>query len=145
MAYHNCQFFNEGPDELRGKFTSWLDTVLPRAQNKYINASAKHPKVVSLSEEMLDIIADPINPYEALERPKNAFDFQEARLAAAFQELPLMRKEVLRLMFVEEMPTKEIAARLHISEEYVRQQKHRAFQKLRNSLAEGGDSPDDER
>jgi len=60
------------------------------------------------------------------------------RLAQAFSELSLMRKEVLRLLFVERMKPKEIAMLLRCSENYVNVQKKRALKELRQMLAEGG-------
>ncbi len=143
MPNKKLQYQYENNDELRGKFTRWLDVVLSRAKKKYIKANEKHFEEVSFDDDVLCATMDPHDPYEDIGKTNNEFDFQEARLAKAFQELPLMRKEVLRLMFVEELSTKEIAARLNISEEYVRQQKSRAFRKLRASLSEGGDDTND--
>ncbi len=141
MANHK-QHNHETKDEIRAKFTIWLDVVLSNAQKKYIKTYANRLDEVPLDDAMLSVLEDPQDPYEDIGKPKNDFDFQEARLAKAFQQLPVMRKEVLRLMFVEELSAKEIAARLNISEEYVRQQKSRAFRKLRSALDEGGDSDD---
>ena len=66
------------------------------------------------------------------------FDFAEERIAKAFSELPWMRREVLRLLFVELKKPREIAELLHCSEDYVSLQKTRALNKLRIELNEGG-------
>lgn len=66
-------------------------------------------------------------------------DFAEERLAKAFSELTLMRREVLRLLFVEEKTSEEIAKLLCISPNSVYQFKHQALDKLRNLLTEGAD------
>lgn len=50
-----------------------------------------------------------------------------------------MRREVLRLLFVEEKTPKEISALLHCSESYVYLQKSRALKKLRDVLLGGED------
>ena len=142
MLNNNHRSLREERDELRAKFTSWLEVILTNAQKKYIKASARRIETVPLDDEMLFYVEDPQNPFDCIEISENDFDFQEVRLATAFQELPLMRKEILRLMFVEELTTSEIAARLNISEAYVRQQKSRAFRKLRSALDEGDDGDD---
>jgi len=79
----------------------------------------------------------PHNPYVRIERSSNSFDFEEERLAKAFYELPLMRREVLRMLFVLEMTPEEISQKLRCSIDYVYKQKHRALKKLRSLLEEG--------
>lgn len=74
-----------------------------------------------------------------VESSQEAFDFEEEKLAQAFSALPLMRREVLRLLFVEELTPGEIAAKLHCSMNYVHKQKSRALQKLRAALTDGDD------
>ena len=64
------------------------------------------------------------------------FEFEEERLAYAFSKLPLMRREVLRLLFVEMKEPEEISEILHCSTNYVHLQKSRALKRLRELLAE---------
>lgn len=135
MANNN----NREKDLLRAKFTSWLSTTLVRARADYIDRLARQPLEVSLDSIPANLIADPKNPYEAVERNGSDFEFEEARLANAFAELPLMRREVLRLLFVEMKDPDEISAILHCSTQYVNLQKFRALKRLRELLMEGGD------
>lgn len=135
MANNN----NREKDLLRAKFTSWLSTTLIRARADYIDRLARQPLEVSLDSIPANLIADPKNPYEAVERNGSDFEFEEARLANAFAELPLMRREVLRLLFVEMKDPDEISAILHCSTQYVNLQKFRALKHLRELLMEGGD------
>lgn len=135
MANNN----NREKDLLRAKFTSWLSTTLIRARADYIDRLARQPLEVSLDSIPANLIADPKNPYEAVERNGSDFEFEEARLANAFAELPLMRREVLRLLFVEMKDPDEISAILHCSTQYVNLQKFRALKRLRELLMEGGD------
>lgn len=135
MANNN----NREKDLLRAKFTSWLSTTLIRARADYIDRLARQPLEVSLDSIPANLIADPKNPYEAVERNGSDFEFEEARLANAFAELPLMRREVLRLLFVEMKDPDEISAILHCSTQYVNLQKFRALKRLRELLTEGGD------
>ena len=126
---------------LRARFTLWLDTTLARASAKFrkqmTDKLAEEIDIVSYDAFPPDYIADPINPYDGIEIGIRDFDFAEERLANAFSELPLMRREVLRLLFVEMKTPREIATIMHCSEEYVRVQKNRAISKLRKMLEEG--------
>ena len=74
--------------------------------------------------------------YASVEKDPDAFNFEEERLAKAFYELPLMRREVLRLLFVCELTPEEISHRLHCSVNFVHLQKSRALKKLRDAMEE---------
>lgn len=123
-------------DELRARFTSWLNVTLRNATNMYYRSQKTQIETVPFEELPLEYRIDPTNPYERVERSADAFDFEEERLAKAFFELPLMRREVLRLLFVCEMTPEEISRRLHCSASYVRKQKFYALKKLRELLEE---------
>ena len=128
-------------DILRARFTLWLDTTLARASAKcraqMNDKFSENMEIVSMDAFPADYFPDPHNPYSNVEIGTPDFDFAEERLANAFSELPLMRREVLRLLFVEMKTPREIAAIMHCSEEYVRLQKNRAISKLRKMLEEG--------
>ena len=70
---------------------------------------------------------------------KDSFDFQEERLAEAFYKLPLMKRKILELLFIECIKPEEIASRLNCSSDYVYLQRKRAINKLRKELSMGGD------
>lgn len=128
-------------DVLRARFTLWLDTILARASAKYRTQMndklSETVEIVSIDAFPSDYFPDPKNPYSTVEIGTPNFDFAEERLSNAFLELPLMRREVLRLLFVEMKTPKEIAAIMHCSEDYVSLQKTRAISKLRKLLEEG--------
>ena len=69
-----------------------------------------------------------------------SFEFEEEKLANAFLSLPLMRKRVLEMLFIEELSDIEIAQNMNCSVKYVYDQKYLALQKLRKSL--GGETDD---
>jgi RNA polymerase sigma factor (sigma-70 family) len=71
--------------------------------------------------------------------PPNEFDFEEGRLAESFAKLPLMRRKVLTLLFVEGLSAEEIADRLNCSRDYVYKAKLRALKTLRYLLEGGGE------
>lgn len=85
------------------------------------------------------MIPDTKDYFNPIERSKTDFDFEEEKLAKAFSELSLMRREVLRLLFVEEKAPDEIARQLCISTNCVYQFKHQALAKLKRELMKGGD------
>lgn len=130
-------------DLLRVRFTSWLNKTLIRAKGRYVENHRQKLQTVSLEEIPSDLIPDPKDYYEQVEGRQTEFAFEEEKLANAFLELPLMRQEVLRLLFVEEKSPKEISEQLCCSENYVHLQKSRAIKKLREMLAgDGGDHSD---
>ena len=127
---------------LRARFTLWLDTTLARASARFREQMkdklAEEVDILSFDAFPSDYFADPINPYASIEIGVRDFDFAEERIAKAFSELPWMRREVLRLLFVEMRKPREIAEILHCSEDYVSLQKTRALNKLRIVLKDGG-------
>lgn len=134
---------NEADRELlRARFTLWLDKTLARASARFRDQMkdklADEIEIISFDAFPSDYIADPSNPYAVVEIGNRDFDFAEERIARAFSELPWMRREVLRLLFVEQKKPREIATILHCSEDYVSLQKTRALNKLRLVLNEGG-------
>ena len=64
----------------------------------------------------------------------DSFDFEEQRLAEAFRELPLMRRRILEMLFVEDLTPSEIAAKLHCSVQHVYNQRSLAIKRLRERL-----------
>lgn len=128
-----------GEDFIRARFTSWLNTTLIRARQKYLAKQKQKLDVISLDELPADLLEDPYDYFTGAERSQVDFIFEEEKLAKAFYDLPLMRREVLRLLFVEEKTPEEISKQLLCSVNYVHQQKSRALKKLRKVLLQGGD------
>lgn len=80
------------------------------------------------------LVASMTTPSQAFSR--NA---REARLVDALNELPDDQREAIRLRYVENMPSKEIAARLKKSDAAVRVMLTRSLKKLQDLL--GDDAP----
>ncbi len=135
MKKHIAEKNNE--DILRARFTKWIEKLLYNAKLTYIRDNQCKIETVSIETIGLGLVADPVDYFSTVEFKKDEFNFQEQRLAAAFRELPLLRKEVLRLVFVEELSTKEVAKKICCSEKYVTVLKSRAIKKLREKLTEG--------
>lgn len=127
---------------LRARFTLWLDKTLARASAKCRSKMEldmpDEESILSIEAFPNDFFADPRDPYAEIEIGVRDFDFAEERIVRALAELPLMRREVLRLLFVELKKPKEVAQILCCSEDFVSLQKTRAIKKLRQLLDDGG-------
>ena len=134
---HKFEQSDSGNDLLRARFTLWLSTALIRARGRYLETHTEKLDIVPLDEVLTNTTPDTTDHFVRIERSKTDFDFEEEKLAKAFSELSLMRREVLRLLFVEEKTPCEIARQLCISPNCVYQFKHQALSKLRRELTKG--------
>lgn len=118
-------------DELRGRFTRWIVITAQNAQKNYLRTEGKRPKTISIDEIELPI-TDTLLP--KAETVSDSFNFAEQHLADAFRELPLMRRRILELLFVDELSPAEIAQKLHCSVQHVYNQRSLAIKRLRERL-----------
>jgi RNA polymerase sigma factor (sigma-70 family) len=134
-----CHPVNEEQDELRAEFTKFLETMVIRAVLNYLKKMRRRVDTVSIHELPEDVLAVEFDDQLHTEIPEDAFAFEEKKLATAFRKLPLMRQQVLTLLFVAGLEPSEIAVRLNCSIEHVYNQRWLAIKKLRRLLEEGGD------
>lgn len=128
-----------GKDELRARFTGWLEVTLYRAKLNYLKKQEKERNTICvgvLSEELL-VEESPEEKWihELIEQ--NGFDFEEERLEKAFWTLTGQRQRILTMLFVEEKTPEEIARQLGCSKQNVYKQRSQALHTLKN-LLEGG-------
>lgn len=128
-------------DVLRARFTMWMDTTLSR-ESARLRAKSKDKleedrDILSMESFSADYFPDPRDHFAEIGFSGREFVFEVEQLEQAFWELPEMRREVLRLMFVEKLTSTEVAEILHCSDAFVRVQKARAISKLREQLSEG--------
>ena len=118
----------DGRDELRGRFTRWIVITAEHAQKNYLRAEKKQLHLEEADVAIVDtaLLSAGVTP--------DSFDFEEQRLAEAFRELPLMRRRILEMLFVEELTPSEIAAKLHCSVQHVYNQRSLAIKRLRERL-----------
>ena len=131
---------NADRDELRARFTAWLDTLIRRAKLDYFRKYHIPLEIISLEdlrEENMPITEDVWMRKMLFE--EDDFCFEEERLAKAYAELPLLRKQILKLMYVDELEVKEIARLLNCSAQYVSNQKQKGLKHLRKRMTEGGE------
>jgi RNA polymerase sigma factor (sigma-70 family) len=124
-------------DDLRNIFSAWMKKVVSHAKIDYLRR-----REASRKRESTGYLEDYPEPgYEPSFHiaPPGEFDFEEERLAESFAKLPLMRKRILTLLFVEGLSAEEIADRLNCSRDYVYKSKLRALKTLRYLLEEGGE------
>ena len=128
-------------DELRAKFTRWLETVIKRAKIDYLRQYENRPETISYEDipekELIDLAQRELWPSST--RRQTPYDFEEERLTKAFMELPLKRRQVMELLFLADLSETETAKRLNCSLQYIRNQRYIALKKLRSRLMEGGD------
>ena len=124
-------------DELKGRFTVWLEKVVRNAKINYIKKLKREPQLVYLEEIPESVLTKQSSSYEVY--TKSEFEFEEERLSKAFSKLPLMRKRILAMLFVENISPDEISKRLNCSPQYVYNQRYKALKALKNELDKGGE------
>ena len=77
-------------DEIRARFTVWLETTIYRARLKYLERQSKQVQTISLEDLSEEALATPDTMLYS-DSSKSAFDFEEERLAEAFAKLPIKR------------------------------------------------------
>lgn len=122
----------EERDELRAKFTVWMERLLQRAKIDYIRHLKRVPNVVSLdSIEQSTFAEDPI------ERTSfENFEFENESLSAAFSSLSPKKKEVLKLLFFDGLDSEECAKRLGCSVENIYNLRSLALKTLKKQMEE---------
>ena len=121
--------------QLRARFTVWLEQLMYHARVNYLKKYYSSPESVGLSQVPEEQLAEE-DDYDMDDITEDGFVFEEERLARAYSRLPLMRKRILTLLFVEQLEPAEIAARLHCSVQNVYNQKYRAIKALKEWLGE---------
>ncbi len=128
-------------DELRARFTGWLEVTLYRAKLNYVKKLEKDKGMVYVDElpEELWVSENPEkNWIQGISEP-GGFQFEEERLEDAFCILSEQRQKILIMLFVEERTPKEVAGRIGCSLQHVYKQRSQALKQLRNMLEKGGE------
>jgi len=116
-------------DEIRAMYSVYIERVAGYARKEYlrtISYRSREQTLEELSEETLTLVEDRYFPDE--------FDLAEGRLSRVMNELPLLRRQILSMLFIEQLSAPEIAERLGCSVSYVYNEKHRALWKIRNMM-----------
>lgn len=126
-------------DELRARFTKWMEVTVYRARLNYLKAQSRHIDVIPL-EEVEEHLCSPEDEGRWIREmgPTDSFDFEEEMLAAAFSRLPAMKKKVVTMLFLLEMTPQEVAEELGCTVQHVYNLRSLALKNLRNALEGGG-------
>lgn len=123
-------------DDLRNRFTAWMQLVVKRARIDYIRRLNRHSKEISIEDEQLTdkLIYEPIVGSEI---STNGFEFSNERLSEVFRRLSPKRRQVLKLLFVHNMQPEDIAVELKCSLQHVYNLRSLAIKELKNKLYNG--------
>lgn len=128
-------------DEMRARFTGWLEVTLYRAKLNYVKKLERDKGIVyvdKLPEELWASENPEKNWIQGISEP-GGFQFEEERLENAFCILSEQRQKILTMLFVEERTPKEVAGRIGCSLQHVYKQRSQALKQLRKMLEEGGE------
>lgn len=127
-------------DELRARFTKWMEVTIYRARLNYIKAQSRHLTTMSLEDAQKDQLysREAETPWMQNIGAEDSFDFEEESLAAAFSRLSAVKREIITMLFLLNMTPHEIADKLGCTVQYVYKQKSLALKRLRD-LLKGGD------
>ncbi len=126
-------------DELRARFTKWMEVTVYRARLNYLKAQSRHIDAIPL-EEVEEQLRSPEDEGRWIQEIglSDSFDFEEEALVTAFSHLPAMKKKVITMLFLLNMTPHEIAEELGCATQYVYKQRSLALKRLRGAL-KGGD------
>ena len=120
-------------DEIRAMYTVYIERVVDFARKEYLRTLSYRAKEISLDDLSEDNLPRADEPSLASE-----FAFEEGKLSRTLNEMPLRRRQVLILAFIDKLPAQEISERLGCAVSYVYKQKCLALQKLK-ATKEGDD------
>jgi len=109
-------------------YTVYIERVADFAHKEYLRTLRYRGQEIPLEEQSEDTLALVEDRYFTGE-----FDLAEGRVSRTMNDLPLLRRQVLKLAFIERFPAQEIAARLGCSVSYVYKQKCLALHKLKET------------
>lgn len=123
----------EERDELRARFTVWMERLLQRAKIDYIRHLKRVQNVVSLDSIEQSAFAEDPTESTSFEN----FVFENESLSAAFSSLPPKKKEVLKLLFFDGLDSEECAKKLGCSVENIYNLRSLALKTLKKQMEEG--------
>lgn len=127
-------------DELRARFTKWMEVTVYRARLNYLKAQSRHLSNLSLDDALREQLGCSEDETQWIQKmgAGDSFDFEEESLADAFARLPAMKRKIITMLFLLDMTPQEIADKLGCTVQYVYKQKSLALKRLRD-LLKGGD------
>lgn len=122
---------NPERDELRARFTKWMEVTVYRARLNYLKEQSRRVDTVPLEDA-------PMEQLYCQDMPAGeSFDFAEECLSDAFAQLPAVKKKIIAMLFLMDMRPEEVAEELDCTMQYVYKQKSLAIKTLRKALKGG--------
>ena len=125
-------------EALKAKFTAWINTTVKNAKIDYLRKTrcqVEHVPITEIPEDIL-VLSENEEQWILNVEPQSPYDFEEKKLTEAFIDLPLKRRQIMELIYFEGLSEKEAASRLNCSVQHIKNQKHIAIKKLRETLLE---------
>jgi RNA polymerase sigma factor (sigma-70 family) len=120
--------------ELAMRFTGWLKIVVKRAKIDYLRSQKRYGAEVPLEHETAsDALLYDFR--DASGENQTGFDFEDEKIAVAFSKLQPKRRQVLTMLFVQNLTSEEIADYLHCSVQHVYNQRSLALKELKSILS----------
>ena len=123
-------------EELRAKFTVWLEKLVYRAKIDYIRKYKRYKQVVSI--EKISDSKFVIDSNEVVDSNlQKKFYFQNEKLEKAFSSLSPVRKKILEMIYINGLSAEEISKELNCTVQNVYNQHSIALKILRCKLNKG--------
>lgn len=128
-------------DELRARFTGWLEVTLYRAKLNYLKKQERERNTLYVGMLPEELLVEENMEQKWVHRltEQKGFDFEQEKLERAFRSLTQQRQQILTLLFVEEKTPEEIAGQLGCSKQNVYKQRSQALKQLKQMLEKGGE------
>lgn len=118
-------------DELRGRFTRFMEVAVKHAKADYLRSLRSCVETVPIDHLAKELPAPQTEPASS-----GSFEFDDALLEREFLRLPPSQRLVLTLLFVEDASPQTIADALGCSTQHIYNQRSKALKRLRQALEE---------
>lgn len=127
---------NEDRDELRAAFTVYIQKVIVHARMEYTRKVRRYRYEICFDDLCYEPEVEFEQQYQIWGSRPSSFEFEDNALTAAFASLAPIRQRILEMAFIQDIPSSEIATRLHCSIRKIYIQKHSALKNLKRILRE---------
>ncbi len=128
---------NEDRDELRAAFTVYIQKVIVHARTGYTRKVRHHHNEIYFDDLCCEPKVEFEQQYQIWCSRPSSFEFDDSVLSTAFDSLAPIRQQILEMTFIQDIPSSEIATRLHCSIRKVYIQKHSALKYLQRISRSG--------
>lgn len=128
---------NVDRDEVRAAFTVYIQKVIIHARAEYARKVRRYQNEIYFDELCCEPKVEFEQQYQIWCSRPSSFEFDDKVLTAAFASLAPIRQRILEMAFIQDIPSSEIATRLHCSIRKVYIQKHSALKYLQRISRSG--------